>query len=361
MQNKKRRWNWDNEFTNFIYTLGVLIAATAFCALIHKEDSSGSTAAIMIYILAVLFIARYTNGYKWGIAASFIGVIVVNFIFTYPFYELNFKLTGYPLTFVTMFVVSVITSATSTTIKRQEQQFLENEKERVRANLLRSMSHDIRTPLTSIVGSTSAMLDESNHLTEEQKHQLLTDINEDGQWLIRVTENILSITRVGGNTEIQTQPELAEELIESAIRKFKKRHPDSMPVETILPDRPIMINMDIILVEQVLTNLMENAVVHGIGATKIKIRLETTPIQAIFSVINDGVCIPESKLPTLFSSEPHSDNESNGNGSRCMGIGLAVCKTVINAHGGTIYARNLQNNEGVVFSFTLPIENGGEI
>lgn len=361
MKQKKHRWSWDDVFTNFIFTLGILIAATVFCTMIHKEDSSGSNAAIMIFILAILFIARYTNGYKWGIAASFIGVIVVNFIFTYPFFELNFNLTGYPLTFLTMFFVSVITSTTSTQIKQSELRTLENEKERVRANLLRSMSHDIRTPLTSIVGATSVMLNEGNNLTEEQKHQLLTDINEDGQWLIRVTENILSITRVGGNTEIMTQPELAEELMESAIRKFRKRHPDAIPVEVILPDAPVMINMDIILVEQVLTNLMENAVVHGIGATKIKIRLETTPVQAIFSVMNDGVCIPDEKIPTLFSSEPNSDNNSTDNGSRCMGIGLAVCKTVINAHGGTIYARNLQNNEGVVFSFTLPIEKDGEL
>lgn len=349
-----RKINWDNAFVNFVFTLSVLSAATILSAVIHKQHSSSGTAACMIFILAVLIIARMTSGYKWGIIASFAGVIVVNFIFTYPFMELNFHLTGYPLIFITMLLVSVITSATSTQIKLHDRLMLESEREQVRANLLRAISHDIRTPLTSIIGSTSIMLDENNGLSEEQKRQLLLDVHEDGQWLIRVTENILSITRIDGDNEIVTNTELAEELIETAVRKFQKRHPDSLPIDIILPDEPVLVPMDIVLMEQVLLNLLENALIHGIGATHIEIRLAKSGEMAEFSVMDDGKCIPDSSMAELFDGTLKSDAASSKSGKRCMGIGLAVCKTIVNAHGGSIRAENLDDRSGVVFTFTLP-------
>ena len=115
--------NWDHAFVNFAFTLGVLSIATLICAVIHQQNHNGSTPALMIFILAVLVISRSTSGYIWGIAASFIGVIVVNFIFTYPYMKLNFFLEGYPITFLTMLLVSIITSTTSTQIKLHENLF----------------------------------------------------------------------------------------------------------------------------------------------------------------------------------------------------------------------------------------------
>lgn len=347
--------NWDTAFANFSVSFAVLLGASALCALVRQEDHSGSTAAIMIFVLAVLVIARITQGYIWGIAASVIGVVVVNFIFTYPFFELNFSLTGYPLIFATMLVVSIITSATSTQLKRQEELRIENEKEAIRSNLLRAISHDIRTPLTSIVGSTSALMDEQSNLNDKQKECLLQDVHDDAEWLIRVTENILSITRMGGDSTILKTPELAEELIETSIRKFAKRHPDAVPVNVSLPLEPLIVPMDIILIEQVLSNLLENALIHGTGLSKIDVRLEATDTEAIFSIENDGVAIPENAFPTLFSGILRQDNDAINGDKRCMGIGLAVCKTVIEAHGGSISARNITRESGVVFSFSLPL------
>ena len=352
----KYKFNWDSAFVNFIFTLGVLILATIISAVIHQENHNGSTPALMIFILAVLVIARMTSGYVWGIAASFIGVIVVNFIFTYPYMKLNFFLEGYPITFITMLVVSIITSTTSTQIKMHQKLKIESEHEEVRANLLRAISHDIRTPLTSIIGSTSVMLDDDCQLTEEQKKQLLQDVQADGQWLIRVTENILSITRIDGDNQLVKNDELAEELIETAIRKFTKRHPDSVPIEVNLPDEPLMVPMDMILVEQVLLNLMENALIHGTGLSKIVLSLESQEGMAVFSVMNNGTCMPDYMFPTLFEGRIRSDKSVNKGNKRCMGIGLAVCKTIINAHGGTISAHNLEDREGVVFTFALPMK-----
>ena len=352
----KYKFNWDNAFVNFLFTLGILAAATIFSTIIHKENNGGSTASIMIFILAVLIIARKTSGYKWGILASFTGVIVVNFIFTYPFMELNFSLTGYPLIFITMLLVSVITSATATQVKLQEKVHIESEREQVRANLLRAISHDIRTPLTSIIGSTSVLLEDDCTLSEEQKRQLLQDVHDDGQWLIRVTENILSITRIDGDNRIVKTDELAEELFETSIRKFTKRHPDSVPIEVNLPDQPLIVPMDMMLVEQVLLNLMENAIIHGTGLSKIVLSLESQDEMAVFSVMDNGACMPDYMFPTLFNGTIKSDKAANQGSKRCMGIGLAVCRTIVEAHGGTVTAYNLEDREGVVFSFALPMK-----
>ena len=354
----KNSISWDGTFANFAMTFGVFIAATAISAFIHQQNSGGSISASMIFILAVLLVARITKGYAWGIAFSFAGVLVVNYIFTYPFWELNFSITGYPLMFVTMLVVSIITSASSTQLKHQEELKLANEKEQVRSNLLRAISHDIRTPLTSILGSTSVLMYSDATLSEEQKRELLLNVHDDAEWLIRVTENILSITRIDGDTHIKKKSELAEEVIESSVRKFSKRHNDIPKIEINIPPEPMLISMDIVLIEQVILNLLENAHIHGKRTRKITISLEKQDEFADFSVENDGVPIPTSLLENIFEGKIKTDNNSNDN--RCMGIGLAVCKTIINAHGGKIFARNLDDDKGVEFKFTLPIERGDE-
>lgn len=356
--NKENKWN--HAFADFIVTLGILLCSSIVCATIHEAKVSGGTnAATMIFVLAVLVIARTTNGYIWGILASFAGVIIVNFIFTYPYYKLNFEINGYPLTFLTMLIVSVITSATATQVKQQEELRVENEKERIRGNLLRSVSHDIRTPLTSIVGSTSALLNEENHMTKAQKHQLLQDVHDDGEWLINAAENILSITRVGSENSIIKNSELAEELIETSVRKFEKRHPNSVPVEVLLPESPILVPMDMILMEQVITNILENAISHGKGLTRITVSINFDEDFAYFNIENDGETIPNDKITTLFDGALIQDNDVKSiNGKRCLGIGLAVCSTIVKAHGGNIIVKNVGKQNGVRFTIILPIEKG---
>jgi len=152
----------------------------------------------LIFVLAVATISRWTEGYFWGIFSAVSGVLFVNYVFTYPYWEFNFTITGYPFTFLAMLTVSMMISALNTQIKKQERLRIETEKEAVRANLLRAMSHDIRTPLTSIVGNTAAILENEDSFSPEQKRRLLEDVNEDAQWLIRMVENLLSITRMSG-------------------------------------------------------------------------------------------------------------------------------------------------------------------
>ena len=148
--------NVKNIVNNSLITCGFLALASVFCFMLQGASTTDSHVPL-IFVLSVLCISRFTTGYIYGILASLIAVIAVNYVFTYPYFELNFTITGYPLTFLVMFAVSVIVSALTSQIKCQEKINLEIEREKIRSNLFRSVSHDIRTPLTAIVGMASTV------------------------------------------------------------------------------------------------------------------------------------------------------------------------------------------------------------
>ena len=214
------------------------------------------------------------------------------------------------------------------------------EKEKRRGNLLRAVSHDIRTPLTSIVGSASGILDNESVLPREHMLELVKDIREEAQWLIRVVENLLSITRmVDAQARIAKEPEPAEEVLGAAAQKFRRRFPH-VSVTVSAPEELLMVPMDPILMEQVLANLLENAVVHG-RAANIALLLEAEEDCARITVRDDGAGIPKEELDNLFDGRLKSRRPPDGDGKRNMGLGLSVCRAIVLAHGGTISAKNL--------------------
>ena len=339
---------------DLVISAGILLCALELCILLQMGDTSDGFAS-PIFVLAVLLVSRLTTGYLYGLIASVTGVICVNYVFTSPYWAFNFTLSGYPLTFLTFLAVSVITSTLTTQIKQQERLRAEGEKEKMRANLLRSVSHDIRTPLTSIVGATSTLL-ENPGLSPEEQQTLLEDARDDAQWLIRVVENLLSITRMGDTqARITKQPEAAEEVLGEAVRKFRKRFP-SIEVEVWAPEELLMVPMDPILVEQVLSNLLENAVLHGGHTSRVTVSVRADGDYARFSVRDNGCGISAKALPTLFDGGLKHSETSAGDGKRNMGLGLSVCLAIVRAHGGTMDANNV--SEGAVFSFRLPLDCG---
>ncbi|WP_337763958.1 DUF4118 domain-containing protein [Butyricicoccus sp.] len=231
---------------DFLIFAAIFICALVLCTLLRRSDISDGFAS-PVFVLAVLLTSRFTNGYLFGTLAAFLSVIGINYIFTFPYWEFNFTMTGYPLTFFVMLCVSLVTCTMTTKIKQQEQFRMESEREKMRANLLRSVSHDIRTPLTSIIGSTSAIL-ETPDLSLEQQHQLLEDVRDDAQWLVRVVENLLSITRMGEDTRITKQPEAAEEVLGEVARKFRKHYP-GVKISVAVPDDLLIVPMDAILID----------------------------------------------------------------------------------------------------------------
>ena len=353
---KKRERERDKRlYADGMVAVAVFFSAIMLCYVINQTASGSEDSAYvpLIFVLAVAVISRMTRGYFYGIVSAVMSVFFVNYYFTYPYRAFNFTLSGYPLTFVAMLAVSVIISAASTRIKRQEQLRIEAEKERVRANLLRAVSHDIRTPLTSIIGDSSLLLENSAALSAQQQRTLLTDINEDAKWLVRVVENLLSITRISGDTTIRKEPELAEDVIAETVQKFRKTYPD-VALRIGVPEEVVLIPMDAVLIAQVIFNLLENAVLHGKNTSEIFITVTQGIDKAIFSVRDNGGGIAEELLPKLFTADPGSMYKTAPDAKRNMGIGLSVCQSIVEAHGGTLHARN--HGGGAEFIFTLPVK-----
>ena len=333
--------------------LGLYLVAVMCCLLLRSFDMHNDTSYVaMIFLLDVFLTAYWTDGYLLGIIMAVVGMFSVDIIFTYPFWHISFTLTGVPLTFLVLMTSSILTSTVTSRAKQTEQVRREADREKMYADLLRAVSHDIRTPLTGIVGATNVLLEQDGGLTQEQRQQLLRSTNEDAQWLIRIVENLLSITRISSEeAKVKKEPEPAEEVIESAVAKTHKHYPE-VDIRVHLPAELMMVPMDPLLMEQVLVNLMENAVIHG-ETHHIDVTLSSEGNCAVFTVADDGRGIPQHLLPRLFDGSARSDRSSDG--KRSMGIGLSVCRTIVLAHGGVIRGDNRQEG-GAVFTVTLPMK-----
>lgn len=493
--------------TTLIYLVATSFALCLVGAEVIHDNIFG------MYILGVAVTSVMTNGYFWGIAASVGGVIGVNFFFTYPYYALNFSITGYPITFAVLLLISILISALTAKVKKaailsssgkkwaetlnemskailtandrdsildmateyfyetnqcsvvlylgsplkpqkqamrlvneiDEQIFnsilerqvafsaydtgqrtgatlsdqtqnckgtyfpimmkerkygvvgllfedskllfnnatannpisvmiaqtilglerqemiekaqailLEKEKEKMRSNLLRAVSHDLRTPLTGILGSTATLIENSDTLSKDASTKLLRDIYQDAEWLIHMVENLLSVTKISGNnTNLKKQEEIVEEVVSEAVSRTQKRFPNAQ-IDVKVPDELLIVPMDATLIEQVLINLMENAIRHSGSSLPIGLRVVRKKSGAVFTVSDNGKGIDPASIPDLFDG-----NLSTSDSSRGIGIGLSICKSIILAHNGKIFAKNNQNG-GASFTFVLPMKGDTE-
>lgn len=309
-----------------------------------------------VFVFAVFLISLLTRGYAYGILASFIGVVAVNYAFTFPYFAFNFEVSVNLTSAIVMIVISILTSALTTKLKLHEMEKAEGERERMRANLLRAVSHDLRTPLTTIYGASTALLEHGKTMTDAQKEQVILDIKEDSEWLVRMVENLLSITRIdSGTVQIIKTPIVLEELIDSVLLKFKKRYA-AQDVRIDIPEEVVLIPMDAILIEQVIVNILENAVQHAEGMTELSLRVFTLNKQAIFEISDNGCGIPPERMGTLFTGYFKRNETVSDRQTRNAGIGLSVCATIIKAHGGDIKAENNRTG-GAVIRFTLDTED----
>lgn len=308
-----------------------------------------------VFVFAVFLVSLFTEGYLYGVFSAFLGTAAVNYAFTFPYFSLNFTIPVNLISGIIMIAIAILTSALTTKLKQHEATKTESEKERMRANLLRAVSHDLRTPLTTIYGSSTTLLENSAAMTEEQKEKIVTCIKEDSEWLVRMVENLLSVTRIdSGQVKIIKSPTVLEELIDSVILKFRKRYP-TQKVEIEIPDDVILIPVDAILIEQVLVNILENAVQHAEGMTLLTLRVFTLDKKAIFEIKDNGCGINPKRMDTLFTGYYAQEGEIADRQKKNAGIGLSVCATIIKAHGGSIKAENVKTG-GAVFRFALDTE-----
>lgn len=341
---------------NWAITLAVLAVAWIICSFL-KRISDVDVYVPMIFVLAVLVISLSTDGYLYGAFASVVSVVGVNWAFTYPYMKLDFSIYGYPMTFITMLAVSIVISTLTTRVKAQEKLKHETEQAELRANLLRGISHDLRTPLTSIIGSINTVLDDDASVSDSERRAFLADAKQDAEWLVRMVENLLSITRIHGSEKasIVKSPELLEEIIGESVMNFRKRNP-GITLNVSIPEPPVTVYVDAMLTEQVITNLLDNAVHHAEGMTAIDLTAVTRGKFAEISVSDDGKGIDPHILGEIFKGQLAPTGASPIDSDKFRGIGLAVCSAVISAHGGSISADNLPKG-GAIFKFTLPLED----
>jgi Osmosensitive K+ channel histidine kinase len=510
---KPKQFKWRENFyfswRDTFKSIFLLTLATLFCQILQKLEI-GDQNIIMVYILAVLMISRFTVGYTYGIISSILSVLTFNFFFVKPYYTFTAIQPGYPITFLIMLMVALLTSTMVVRIKTQakvavnrerktellyeinkkllitrgleniieltnnyiasiyersvifypedpvngckgyskssknnensielqtpdeeavahwvfvnkkragagtdtlmgasgfympiisqgivlgvlgiscsegnklnhdnraflrmiaslvamalERQHLsdeqrnimiESEKEVMRSNLLRAISHDLRTPLTAISGATSAILENKDTMDEATHDKLLLDIKEDSQWLIRMVENLLSVTRINKTAANLTKiPQAVEEVVSESLSRVKNKY-QGYNVLVKVPEELLFVPMDATLIEQVIINLLENAIKHSSKESLIELTVTTDHENAVFEVSDKGTGISPDELPTLFDGYSSGKNKIP-DASRGLGIGLSICRSIIQAHGGRIEAEN-KIDGGAKFRFTLPI------
>ena len=230
------------------------------------------------------------------------------------------------------------------------------ENEQLRANLLRAISHDLRTPLTAISGNASNLISNASSFDEQTKLSIYNDIYNDSMWLINLVENLLSITRLEeGRMNLNFTAELIDEVVAEAVKHVHMRQ-GGQKITVVHKDEFLLAKMDTRLIIQVIINILDNAIKYTSKDSMITITTEKQKDKAIISIADNGAGIPDELKERVFDMFYTGTNKM-ADSRRSIGLGLALCKSIISVHGGEIFVKD-NVPSGAIFTFTLPI---GEI
>ncbi|MEG0177268.1 MAG: sensor histidine kinase KdpD [Anaerorhabdus sp.] len=237
-------------------------------------------------------------------------------------------------------------------IKEREDAAVMAKNEQLRANLLRAISHDLRTPLTSISGNANILLSSGNNMNEATKEKLVTDIYDDSLWLINLVENLLSVTRIeDGTMNLKLTAELMDEIIQEALNHVNRKK-DEHKIIVNHSEEFILAKVDVRLIIQVIINIVDNAIKYTNAGSIIEIDVKKEDEEVIVDIKDNGDGVTDEAKEKIFEMF-YTGNSKIIDSRRSMGLGLALCKSIINAHGGEISVRdNLPH--GTIFRFTLP-------
>lgn len=229
---------------------------------------------------------------------------------------------------------------------------LQTQRESLQANLLRAVSHDLRTPLTNINGSVGILMGKDQTLKPEVREQLYTAIDDDTNWLINMTENLLAATQLETDrTKLKTAPELLEDLFQSAVRQLDRRARDHH-ISVDLEDQTLMASMNAGMIQRVIINMMNNAIQYTPKDSHIILSGTRRKDWVEISVSDDGLGIPDEAKKHLFDLF-YTAEQGKPDSKRGLGLGLHLCQSIVNAHGGTITVSD-HAPSGTTFRFTLP-------
>ena len=365
------------EMPRSLIVSGLFLCGAYLASGILINHTGGENNSALVFVLAVVMISLLTEGYVYGIASSIIGGFCINYFFMVPYAAFSLSYAGYPVAMISMIAISCVVCALTTRVKNQRAEAIRREKrtkslyelnerlnaektaiqlesarETIRGNILRAVSHDLRTPLTSISGAASVLL--SSPEVSPQNVAMLRDIKNDADSLIIMVENLLSITRIqDGNIPLKKHEEMLEEVAGDAILTTRRRFPECH-VELDMSEDILFFPMEPMLVKQVMVNLLENAIRHSGDTQHITLHLFRQDDWAVVEVRDRGKGLSPDICQAVQAGK-QLEKKLSGDKSRGMGIGLSVCQSIIKAHGGFFVAGN--NPEGgAVFRFGLPME-----
>lgn len=237
--------------------------------------------------------------------------------------------------------------------KEKEEAAIMAKNEQLRANLLRAISHDLRTPLTSISGNASYLLSDYEKLDDDSRRQMFGDIYDDAAWLINLVENLLAVTRIEeGRMNLNQSAELMDEVIGEALCHVDRKSREH-EIQVHSGEDFIFARIDAKLIVQVIINLVDNAVKYTPAGSLIQIRTEKKNGMVQVTVSDNGPGIPDDQKEKVFDMF-YSGANKVADSRRSLGLGLSLCRSIINAHGGSIFVSDNQPR-GAVFIFTLPL------
>ncbi len=362
-----------------ILTTALLLYAAYWTSGILISHTGGENNSALVFVLAVVCISFFTTGYAYGITASIIGTFCINYFFMVPYSAFSLSHTGYPVAMLSMVAISCIVCALTSRVKQQAIEAVRREKntktlyemneklnaekaaiqlqsarETIRGNILRAVSHDLRTPLTAISGAASVLLSSEDILRSEKNASLANDIKADADALIVMVENLLSVTRIqDGTIPLKKREEMLEEVAGDAILTTRRRFPNCH-VDLELSEDILYLPMEPMLIKQVIVNLLENAVRHSGSQSGILLNLFRQDEWAVVEVRDHGKGLPPEVCQAVQSGRPLS-RDLNGDSTRGMGIGLSVCQSIIKAHNG-FFAAGTAPEGGAVIRFGLPMK-----
>jgi two-component system sensor histidine kinase KdpD len=298
----------------------------------------------MVYLLGVVVVAlRFSRGA--AVAMSIASVAAFDFFFVPPHLSLRVSDMQYLVTFGIMLVVALVIS-TLTSIVRQA------EAERLRSDLLASISHDLRTPLAVISGASSTLLEKGESLSTRQRNELARGIFEHSQQMSELVANVLQMTRLEYGAISPRRDWVAlGELAGSVLARLRERLAAHAVKIDLPPDLPL-VRVDATLIEQVLANLLENAARYTPAGTSVLLRAVARDTELLVSIEDSGPGLPPGDAEILFAKFQRGESEGAVGG---VGLGLAICRAIVRLHAGRIWAERLPGG-GTAFRFTLPLE-----
>jgi K+-sensing histidine kinase KdpD len=324
----------------------------------HRRPLLTDTNILMLYLLAVLWVAT-RQPRRVAIVASILSVAAFDFCFTQPYFSFTVYDQQYIITFAVMLLTAIVISTLTAHVRQQtaaaRQAWERAEAEFLRNTLLSAVSHDLRTPIAGITGAATTLIEAGEKLSSHSRAELLETIAAEAEHMERRVGNLLNMTRLdSGGVAVTREWQPIQEVIGSALRSLEKRLGTRRVQTCIPPDLPL-VYIDGLAIEQVVLNLTDNALEYTPIDCPIEIEVTASATEMVLTVADGGPGLPagleQRVFEKFFRASPDGKRSARG-----LGLGLAICKGIVLAHGGTITAANRPDG-GAIFRVTLPLEN----